>query len=50
MYFVEKVKTILKNLVNHKILLKDPLGSINGPRLVIGHGPYEGLLLCLRVP
>ena len=35
MYFLEKVKTALQNLENHKVLLKDPVGTNEGPWLVM---------------
>ena len=35
MYFVEKVKTALQNLENHKVLLKGPVGSNEELSLVI---------------
>ena len=35
MHFVEKVKRALKNLENHKVPLKDLVGSNEGPLLVI---------------
>ena len=35
MCFLEKVKLALKNLENHKVLLKDPVGSNEEPCLVM---------------
>ena len=35
MYFLEKVKTALQNLENHKVLLEDPVGPNEGPWLVM---------------
>ena len=35
MYFVENVKRASKNLDNQKVLLKDPVWSNEGPRLVM---------------
>ena len=35
MYFLEKVKTALQNLKNHKVLLKDPVGPNERPWLVM---------------
>ena len=32
--FLEKVKTVLQNLENHKVLLKDPVRRNEGPWLV----------------
>ena len=34
MYFVEKVKTALQNLESHKVLVKNPVGSIEGKQSV----------------
>ena len=44
-FFVEKVKTGWKILKNHKVLLKNPVGSNEGPNA--GHGLLGGQLLCL---
>ena len=34
-FFLEKVNTALHNLENPKVLLKDPVGPNEGPRLVM---------------
>ena len=44
MYFLEKVKTAMQNLDNHKVLLKDPVGHNEGLWLVMD--PVGGQLLC----
>ena len=48
MYFLEKVKTALQNLENHKVLLKDPVGPNEGPWLVMD--PVGGSSCVPRVP
>ena len=35
MYFLEKVKTAMQNLENHKVLLKDRVEPNEGPLLVM---------------
>ena len=45
--FLEKVKTALKNLENHKVLSKDPVGPNEGPWLVMD--PVGGSSWVLRV-
>ena len=48
MYFLEKVKTALQNLENHKVLLEDPVGPNEGPWLVMD--PVGGSSCVSRVP
>ena len=48
MYFLEKVKTALKNLENHKVLSKEPVGPNEGPWLVMD--PVGGSLCVPWVP
>ena len=48
MYFLEKVKTVLQNLENPKVHLKDPIGPNEGPWLVMD--PVGGSSCVPRVP
>ena len=48
MHFVERVKIAWVILKNQKVLLKDPVGPIDGPWLVMD--PVEGTSCVPRVP
>ena len=47
-FFLEKVNAALQNLDNHKVLLKDPVRSNEGPWLVMD--PVGGSSCVPRVP
>ena len=48
MNFLEKLKTALQNLENHKVLLKDPVRPNEGPWLVMD--PDGGSSCVPKVP
>ena len=48
MYFLDKVKTPLQTPENHKVHLKDPVGTNEGPWLVMD--PVGGSSCVPRVP